>query len=174
MHKRLQKRVADQFLDVGGALVGFSYLNGRIPLPRVPIGRSGRLATLIAVALVFSAPIGLRGDSVDGWPHYGGSLSGDRYASPSEITPSNVKNLEPVWIYQTGDASDGEDFDGTPSRFRATPILFDGKLIASTGFNRVFALDPRTGKEIWSFDPKVDFSKKYSEMFTSRGVARSY
>ena len=171
MHKRLQKRVADQFLDVGGAFVGFSYLNDRIPLPRVPIGRPGRLATLIAVALVFIAPIGLRAGSVDGWPHYGGSLSGDRYASPSEITPSNVKNLEPYWIYQTGDASDGEDFDGTPSRFRATPILFDGKLIASTGFNRVFALDPRTGKEIWSFDPKVDFSKKYSEMFTSRGVA---
>ena len=41
----------------------------------------------------------------------------------------------------------------------------------STGFNRVYALDPGTGEEIWKYDPKVDFSRPYSEMFVSRGVA---
>ena len=41
----------------------------------------------------------------------------------------------------------------------------------STGFNRVYALHPGTGEEIWKYDPNVDFSRPYSEMFVSRGVA---
>lgn len=171
MHENLPKRLSGTFHDVGGATAGFLGLLGRIPLNIRHIGRSGRLAASIATALAFSALVGLQSETVDEWSHYGGSLAGDRYASLSRITPETVSRLVPLWTYRTGDAASGEEFDGQPSRFRATPILFDGKLIASTGFNRVFALNPETGNEIWSFDPKVDFSKKYSEMFTSRGVA---
>ena len=171
MHEQLLQPAADPLLYVSSAFEGLSNLNNRISMPNACVGRSGRLAVLTAIALTLSAPIGLQGETDEGWPHYGGSLGGDRFATPSGITPENVSLLVPVWIHRTGDASDGEKFDGNPSRFRATPILFDGKLIASTGFNRVFALDPRTGEEIWKFDPKVNFSKSYSEMFTSRGVA---
>lgn len=126
--------------------------------------RSALLAALVAAGTGPST-------SAEGWPHYGGSLGGDRHATPSSITPGNVGRLSLAWTYRTGDATDGEDFDGNPSRFRATPILVGDRLIASTGFNRVFALDPATGQEIWTYDPGVDFSDKYSEMFTSRGVA---
>ena len=171
MHEHLRKRLSGTIHDVGGATAGFLGLLGRIPLHNRHIGRSGRLAASIATALAFGALVCLQGETVDGWSHYGGSLAGDRYASPSRMTPETVNRLVPVWTYRTGDTASGEEFDGEPSRFRATPILFEGKLIASTGFNRVFALDPGTGKEIWTFDPRVDFSRKYSEMFTSRGVA---
>lgn len=105
----------------------------------------------------------------DGWRHYGASLMGDRYASPSVITPDTVEHLAQAWIHRTGDAT--RDGDRFRSRFNATPILAGGKLFFSTGFNRVFALDPATGAELWSFDPEVDFSRRYSEMYTSRGVA---
>ena len=107
----------------------------------------------------------------DGWPHYGGSLAGDRYAAASAITPENVEHLALAWTYRTGDGTAGRGFDGNPSRMRATPILVQGKLIVSTGFNRVYALHPATGEEIWKYDPKVDFRRSYSEMFVSRGVA---
>ena len=107
----------------------------------------------------------------DGWPHYGRSLAGDRYAAPSAITPERALDLSLAWTYRTGDATDGRDFRGNPSRIRATPILVAGKLIVSTGFNRVYALHPGTGEEIWTYDPNVDFSRPYSEMFVSRGVA---
>lgn len=119
------------------------------------------------IAIIFVSPI----KGVETWSHYGSSLKGDRYVSPSKISPENVEFLSQAWMYKTGDATDGADFDGNPSRFRATPVLINGKLIFSTGFNRVIALDPASGKEIWSFDPKVNFTKSYSEMFTSRGVA---
>lgn len=107
----------------------------------------------------------------NGWSHYGGSLKGDRYVSRSSITPISAKHLVNAWIYRTGDASDGSGFDGSPSNFKATPVLIQDKLIFSTGFNRVIALNPATGKELWVFDPNVDFSQSYSEMFTSRGIA---
>ena len=131
------------------------------------LARQARSALLVALVAAGTGPSA----SAEGWPHYGGSLGGDRHATPSSITPGNVGRLALAWTYRTGDATDGEDFDGNPSRFRATPILVGDRLIASTGFNRVFALDPATGREIWTYDPGVDFSDTYSEMFTSRGVA---
>ena len=85
--------------------------------------------------------------------------------------PSASKDLSLAWTYRTGDATAGRDFDGNPSRIRATPILVQGKLIISTGFNRVYALHSGTGEEIWTYDAEVDFSRSYSEMFVSRGVA---
>ena len=113
----------------------------------------------------------LSAEGAERWSHYGGSLKGDRYVKPSSIAPENVKQLLEAWTYRTGDATDGSEFDGDPSNFKATPILIHDKLIFSTGFNRVIALNPATGKELWAFNPNVDFSKSYSEMFTSRGVA---
>ncbi|MCY4013166.1 MAG: pyrroloquinoline quinone-dependent dehydrogenase [Gammaproteobacteria bacterium] len=126
------------------------------------------LATLVAAVGGSSAL------AADGWPHYGGSLGGDRHAVPSSIGPGNIDGLSIVWTYRTGDATDGKEFEGNPSRFRATPILVGGRLVFSSGFNRVFALDPGTGEEIWTYDPEVDFAEPYSEMFTSRGVAAWY
>ena len=123
----------------------------------------------VSICLVLLFFLSVKG--AEGWTHYGGSPEGDRYVAPSSITPQNVNQLSQAWTYRTGDTSDGSEYDGDPSRFRATPVLIDGKLIFSTGFNRVIALDPTNGKELWEFDPDVDFSKSYSEMFTSRGVA---
>ena len=134
-----------------------------------PLSASVGLATLLGAWL--GAGVGAAAQSSDGWPHYGGSLAGDRYAAPSAITPERIDRLSVAWVYRTGDTTDGDGFGGNPSRFQATPILVGGKLIASTGFNRVFALEPATGTEIWTFDPKVDLSKSYSEPFASRGVS---
>ena len=107
----------------------------------------------------------------ESWLHYGGSLKGDRYVSPSSITPDTVNDLSHAWTYQTGDTSDGSETHGTPTRFVATPILIRGKLIFTTGFNRIIALDAATGEEIWVADPKVDHAMRYSEGYTARGVA---
>lgn len=105
------------------------------------------------------------------WPHYGANLGGIRFTTASQITPDNVNKLELAWQFRSGDAADGDDFFGRDTSLKATPILFDGKLVFSTGFNRVFAINPKTGRQIWVFDPEVDFTINYSEMFTSRGVA---
>ena len=102
--------------------------------------------------------------TVDPWPATDTPL-------PPRLRPDPSKGCRSRGVYQTGDTTDGRDFDGRRSRFVATPILVDDKLVFSTGFNRVIALEPATGEELWSYDPEVAFARPYSEMFTSRGVA---
>ncbi|HEV2688543.1 MAG TPA: pyrroloquinoline quinone-dependent dehydrogenase, partial [Bryobacteraceae bacterium] len=55
--------------------------------------------------------------------------------------------------------------------FEATPILVDGTLYFTTGFNRVIALDPQTGRQRWAFDPKIDLTLDYGDGLINRGVA---
>jgi glucose dehydrogenase len=38
-------------------------------------------------------------------------------------------------------------------------------------FNRVIALDPETGKEMWTFDPRIDKDRRFANMLINRGVA---
>lgn len=103
------------------------------------------------------------------WPQYGGTAAGTRYADVSQITPANVTHLAEAWRFRTGDAT-GEGVDPA-SHFKATPVLVDGKLVISTGFNRVVALDPASGEALWQYDPEVNFEVRFSEMYTSRGVS---
>lgn len=103
------------------------------------------------------------------WPTYGGAPDGTRFAPADQITPENVARLEIAWTYRTGALSPASDLN-RKAAFEATPVLADGKLLLATPFNRVIALEPETGRELWSFDPRVDRSRGYSEV-TSRGVA---
>jgi len=79
------------------------------------------------------------------------------------------RGIEGYLEYHTGDVSDGGD-GRRKSAFEATPIAAEGTMYLSTPFNRVVALDPETGREKWSFDPKIDLHAPYSEGLINRGV----
>src|SRR5205814_327610 len=81
----------------------------------------------------------------------------------------NVAKLEVAWTYHTHALEPVTDLNGKAA-FESTPVMVGGTLYATTPFDRVFALDPATGREKWSYDPQVDRSVEYSEV-TSRGVA---
>jgi quinoprotein glucose dehydrogenase len=57
------------------------------------------------------------------------------------------------------------------SKFEATPILADGRLYLSTPWNRIIALDPVSGEEIWRHDPHIETDLSRAEGFISRGVS---
>ena len=104
------------------------------------------------------------------WPFYAGDAGGSRYSPLDQINTANVTQLKPAWEIHTGDVSDGTG--GRPkSEFETTPIVVDGTMFLTTPFNRVLALDPETGAEKWSFDPKIDLHLHYSEGLVNRGVA---
>ena len=103
------------------------------------------------------------------WPTYHGDPGGNRYTTLTQIDKSNVAELKVTWEYHTGDVSDGGD-GRRKSAFEATPIVAEGTMYLSTPFNRVVALDPETGREKWSFDPKIDLNAPYSEGLINRGV----
>jgi quinoprotein glucose dehydrogenase len=104
------------------------------------------------------------------WPAYGHDAGGSHYSPLSRINRDNVKQLRAVWTYRTGHLAGGSRAAET-IEFEATPIMVDGTLYLSTPFNHVIALDPQTGAERWTFDPKLDLSIPYAEGFTSRGVS---
>ena len=107
---------------------------------------------------------------VAAWPYYGGDPGGSRYSPLTQINRSNVQELKVAWVYHTGDVSDGTKHP-RKSAFETTPIMVDGTLYFSTAFNRVLALDPETGAERWSYDPKIDLDGRYSEGLINRGVS---
>jgi quinoprotein glucose dehydrogenase len=104
-----------------------------------------------------------------GWSVYGGDAAGTRYSTLTQVTRESVARLRPAWTYHTGALKPETDLN-QKAAFEATPILADGMLYLSTPFNRVIALDPASGAEKWTYDPKVDRTHDYSEV-TSRGVA---
>jgi quinoprotein glucose dehydrogenase len=126
------------------------------------------LLLVAAVGVPLSAAEPTNGEIAD-WPFYGGDAGGSRYSPLTQINKSNVTELKVAWEYHTGDVSDGSD-NRRKSEFETTPIVADGTMYLSTPFNRVVALDPETGREKWSFDPKIDLHAPYSEGLVNRGV----
>ena len=93
-----------------------------------------------------------------------------RYSRVTEVNPENVSRLKIAWVFHTGDVSDGKH-GKQRSGFETTPILVDGLLILTTGFNRVIAVNPQTGKLLWAYDPKIDPTWDYGDALVNRGVA---
>jgi len=93
-----------------------------------------------------------------------------RHSDAAQITRDNVRQLETAWTYHTGEAARrGEAFNH--SAFEVTPILADGRLVLCTPFDRVVALDPASGRELWVFDPRLAPTLKPGNGFICRGVA---
>jgi quinoprotein glucose dehydrogenase len=118
-----------------------------------------RLALALVLPLVTNA---------QDWPIYGAS-GGTRYSPVKQIDRTNVGKLKVAWTYHTGDISDGTEFP-VKSAFEATPLVVDGVLYVVTALDRLIALEPETGKELWAFDPKLDKTKPQM-LFSNRGAA---
>ncbi len=93
-----------------------------------------------------------------------------RYSRAAQINRDNVAQLKVAWVYHAGDISDGHS-GRKRSGFETTPIFVDGALFLTTPFNRVIALDPETGLERWSYNPKTQLTWNYGDGLINRGVA---
>ena len=105
----------------------------------------------------------------EGWPTYGGDPGGQRYTGAAQITPANVQQLRPAWVYHTHALESG-NHNAARADFEATPVLDGHTLFFPTPFDRVIALDATSGKERWSYDPHLSPDVPASN-YTSRGVA---
>jgi quinoprotein glucose dehydrogenase len=106
----------------------------------------------------------------DDWPFYGHDAGGMRYSPLTQINRENVATLKVAWTFHVGDISDGSG-GKKRSGLETTPILVDGTLYLTTAFNRVFALDPETGKQRWVYDPMIELAGNYGDGLINRGVA---
>jgi quinohemoprotein ethanol dehydrogenase len=84
--------------------------------------------------------------SGDEWLISGGNYSQTRYSPLTQIDASNVKRLGLAWYYDT---------NSLPGTLEASPIIDNGTLYGTVTWGVVFAVDARTGKEKWRWDPQI-------------------
>ena len=140
---------------------------------RTPIRRRIFLRAMLACFCglgIVTTSAGSASSDPDEWPFYGRDPGGMRFSPLTEINRDNVSRLSVAWVYHTGDISDGKA-GRKRSGFETTPILVGGKLFITTPFNRVIALNPETGKQLWTYDPHTELSWNYGDGLINRGVA---
>ncbi len=79
------------------------------------------------------------------WLSYGRSYLNSVTARSPRSTNRTSPGLSLAWTTPTG----------TTRGMEATPLVHDGVMYVSGSWSIVMALDARSGKELWRFDPKV-------------------
>lgn len=100
---------------------------------------------------------------LDSWLSHGRTYSEQRFMPLDQINLKNIEQLGLDWFF---------DLD-TNRGVEATPIIHNGVMYVSAPWNIVFALDARTGKQLWTFDPVVDKEQAANGCcdMVNRGVA---
>jgi quinohemoprotein ethanol dehydrogenase len=81
------------------------------------------------------------------WLSYGRTQGETRYSPLKQIDSTNAKRLGLAWYYVMGGGGGNQE---------GTPLFWNNTLYGITTWSVVFALDARTGKEIWRWDPEVN------------------
>src|SRR6202040_1761738 len=89
-----------------------------------------------------------------------GNYAQTRFHPARQIGRDNVKNLHVAWIFQTD----------VKESLETSPIVFDGVMYVTTSFSHVYALDAKTGAEIWHYKHKMGPVTTYCCGPNNRGV----
>jgi len=81
------------------------------------------------------------------WTTYGFTPAETRYSPLSQINASNVARLGLAWSYDLGKGGGNQE---------GTPLMWNNTIFAITNWSVVVAVDARTGKEKWRWDPEVN------------------
>ncbi len=93
--------------------------------------------------------------------HTNGNYEQTRYYPNSQINTGNVKKLVPAWIFQTEVVESME----------TSPLVVNGVMYVTTSFSHAYALDAKTGEEIWHYKHKMGPITTYCCGPNNRGVA---
>jgi alcohol dehydrogenase (cytochrome c) len=114
----------------GAAPVGGAAAPAESPIPPVNITEKD-------VAAGFANP--------QRWLSVSGDYTGQRFSPLKQITPANAHQLAAQWTFQTG----------VSGKFETTPIVVDGILYVSGILNHAWAIDGKTGKQIWHYQRQL-------------------
>jgi quinohemoprotein ethanol dehydrogenase len=97
------------------------------------------------------------------WLTYNRTLNEQRYSPLDQINADNVVQLKLAWRFPTNSTRGLE----------ATPLVVDGVMYTTAPWSVVYAIDARSGAQIWSWDPKVpkEWGQKACCDVVNRGVA---
>lgn len=135
----------------GAAAIGVA-LALTLLLPRELTARQGRTYRSVTDQR-------LRDPGPEDWLMYRRTYNGWGYSPLDQITAHNVRDLSPVWVFQTGVFNE---------HHQSPPLVNDGRMFITTG-NHVIALDAVTGQLLWRYarDLPESLGKPHA---TNRGV----
>jgi quinohemoprotein ethanol dehydrogenase len=106
-------------------------------------------ANVAAAAGVDAARVVKAADNPAEWVTHGGTYAEQRFSALKKIGADNVQDLRLAWYFDL-DTNRGQE---------ATPLVIDGTMYFTSAWSKAFAVDARTGKEKWRFDPQVAAEK---------------
>ena len=95
--------------------------------------------------------------------HTNGDYHQQRFYPNKQIDKSNVGKLHPAWIFQTE----------VKESLETSPIVVRGVMYVTTSYSHVYALNAKTGEELWHFKPKLGPITTFCCGPNNRGVAVS-
>lgn len=109
-----------------------------------------------------SSNVAAASNSTD-WLMYGRTYDDQRFSPLNQINEQTVANLGLLW---------SQELDTTRG-LEATPIVEDGVIYTTGSWNVVYAMDAKTGKALWQYDPAIDRTRAYFFCcdVVNRGVA---
>ena len=97
------------------------------------------------------------------WLTHGRTYDEQRFSPLNQINDKNVNGLGLAWYFNLGTSRGSE----------ATPLVVDGVMYLPGHWNVIFALDAKSGAELWRYDPKTrrDWTRYSCCDAINRGVA---
>jgi alcohol dehydrogenase (cytochrome c) len=92
--------------------------------------------------------------------HTNGDYGQQRFYPNKQINTGNVKRLHPAWIFQTE----------VKESMETSPIVVNGVMYVTTSFSHVYALDAKTGEELWHYKHAMGPITTYCCGPNNRGV----
>jgi len=90
-----------------------------------------------------------------------GDYEQTRFYPNSQINANNVHHLHPAWIFQTD----------VRESMETSPLVVNGVMYVTTSFDHVYALDARSGEQLWHYQQKLGPISTYCCGPNNRGVS---
>src|SRR5262249_31124005 len=110
-----------------------------------------RIRTILTcVNVVVAAMVVQKLVAQNDWPAYGRDPGAQRYSPLTQINAGNVSQLTVAWTFETKPAGDAKSQQAS----KTTPLMINNVVYFVTPYQSLVAVEPETGKRIWTFDHK--------------------
>ena len=105
----------------------------------------------------------------ENWLTYYGTYDAQRHSGLDQINKDNVKRLSAAWVFQAG--SVGLHSGSSTYSFEASPLVVDGVMFVSGPEGKLWAIDGKTGEELWRYRHASPYDVSLCCGNVNRGVA---
>ena len=134
--------------------------NAEVKLPTAPTAWYAAKPAGAAAGPVTAADLAKGADKTR-WLTYGGDYRNFRHSPVTSLTAASVKGLHVAWSAPTG----------TTGQFETSPVVYGGVMYITSSYNRILALDAKTGEILWRYDVQLPADLRLCCGPVNRGVA---